>query len=107
MCAGQDSNLRSPKAIDLQSIAIDRSATGAVPILCTNCGPCASAALPLRSLAYVEGEIPFAVGSCACLEINAHRAAFHHTPRDHRVRDRGEYLGLNETLQRTRTVLRV
>ncbi len=29
MCAGQDSNLRSPKAIDLQSIAIDRSATGA------------------------------------------------------------------------------
>ena len=29
VCAGQDSNLRSPKAIDLQSIAIDRSATGA------------------------------------------------------------------------------
>ncbi len=30
LCAGEDSNLRSPKAIDLQSIAIDHSATDAV-----------------------------------------------------------------------------
>ena len=33
LCAGQDSNLRSPKASDLQSDAIDRSATCALILI--------------------------------------------------------------------------
>src|SRR3989338_3469138 len=59
-----------------QKMMRDRIPLGAQDTLDPCCCARASAVPTFGPLAYVEGEIPFAVGSRPFFEINTHRAAF-------------------------------